>query len=107
MSNFCPFVIEVINHLNNDTFYRDYKKSTFYYDYYIMDKDADKIRPPGQEGWTIYATDCVIFTNISIERGWNKVPLTWKEKRALLKAFRGAVTRLKKDREAFLKSLRN
>lgn len=99
------FLDRVIDCLNEDNFLRNYKES-YFSDTYVMDIDADKIRSFNQ-GWSISIFDCVFFTGIRLERGHVKVPLTWKEKRRLLKAFRGAMKRLRADRKAYLKSLRN
>lgn len=99
------FLASVIDCLNRDYFLRNYRNSYCSFDY-CMDINADKIRPL-ECGWTISTFDCVFFTSIELERGQNKVPLTWKEKRLLLKAFRAAMERLRKDRKAYLKSLRD
>jgi hypothetical protein len=103
MSNFIQTVIDC---LNNDDFLRRYKEG-YFSTTFLMDKDADKRSCAINAGWSISTFDCVFFTNVNLERGNIAVPLTWKEKRQLLKAFRGAVARLKADRKAFLKSLRN
>ena len=99
------FIETIIDCLNTDNFLRRYKERHFSTTF-IMDRDSDKLRPCN-EGWSIYTFDSVFFTNIRLERGGIKVPITWKEKRQLLKAFRGAIERLEKDRKDFLRSLRN
>lgn len=105
MNTFSSFVASVVDDLNTDNFFRSYKEG-YFSTTFLMDKDAGKIRPFDQ-GWSISTFDCVFFTNVELERGHVNVPLSWKEKRALLKAFRGAIERLKKDRKAYLKSLRD
>lgn len=99
------FLDRVIDCLNQDNFLRNYKER-YFSDTWAMDIDADKIRSFNQ-GWSVSTFDCILFTGISLERGHVKVPLTWKEKRRLLKAFNGAMKRLRADRKAYLKSLRN
>ena len=100
------FLDRVIDCLNEDNFLRNYKEG-YFSDTWAMDTNADKRSCAVNDGWTIYTTDCVFFTGIRLERGHAKVPLTWKEKRRLLKAFNGAMKRLRADRKAYLKSLRN
>lgn len=99
------FLTDVIDCLKRDYFLRNHRNSYCYFDY-CMDRDADKIRP-FTEGWQISTFDCAFFTSIELKRGQNTVPLTWKEKRRLLKVFRSAMDRLRIDRKAFLKSLRD
>jgi len=99
------FLESVIDCLNRDDFLRNYREGYCGFTY-CMDKDADKIRPLTQ-GWMVSTFDCTFFTSITLERGNNKVPLTWKEKRRLLRVFRAAMERMKKARKDYLKGLRD
>lgn len=101
-----PFVARVIDSLNGDDFLRQYKDNYFATSY-LMDKDADKRSCAIDAGWVISVFDAVLFTNVELERGHVRVPLSWKEKRALLKAFNNAIYRLKHDRKEYLQSLKD
>lgn len=101
-----PFVARVIVSLDNDDFLRRYKDNYFPTSY-LMDKDADKRSCASNAGWSISVFDAVLFTNVEVERGNVRVPLSWKEKRALLKAFNNAIYRLKHDRKEYLRSLKD
>lgn len=103
MSKFIQIVIDC---LNKDDFLRNYTEPYINTET-IMDRDAGRRSCAIKGGWNISVYHMFPFTIVGLYRDNIEVPITWKERRALVKAFKGAIKRLKADREKYLKSLRD
>lgn len=97
------FLNLVIAQLNTDNYHRDIDMPYCSFSY-AMDNEANMRSCAVNAGWTVREG---AFGLPVLERGHNVVPLTWREKFRLTKAFDAAMSRKKRDRKAYLAGLRN
>lgn len=95
------FVEKVIDDLDHDRFLRPYREATCSFGYAMSLDGKDVSCAVGAE-WTVEGYQFFV----SLERRVHNVPLTFRERWKLTRAFSRAMTRLKRDRKAFLRGLR-